>query len=478
MKKRSNVIVNFLYNSVYQVLLIILPLMTSPYISRVLKSEGIGLYSYTYSIASVFAMIGLLGVNNYGSRAIAVCLNDKRKRSTCFWNIFAVKGFASLFALIVYIFYVILVCPDSYKIVAYVQIITILTSFFDINWFFFGIEKFKLTVTRSTIIKVMTVVLVFVLVKDENDVLIYTLLAISGNFISNIIIWPFLKSEVSFVKPTWSEMKGHIPQLLILFIPVLAISVYNKMDKIMLGWMSTFSQNGYYENTERIINIPFGVITALGTVMLPRMSSLYSEGNNKQTKKYLELSMEFVTFLGSAMTFGIASIAPEFSPIFFGNGYDGVEMLIILISPTILIKAWANVIRTQYLIPLHYDKVYVVSVCLGAVVNLIVNTILIPKYAAVGAVIGTIFAEFVVMIYQTAFVAKYLTVFKYLKQGGYYVLMGSAMFVVVRIIANMVRLNVIGLILETCVGAIAYIVLCFPYVYVRHRDTLRKMLRR
>lgn len=477
-QKKSNVIMNFLYNSAYQVLLIILPLITSPYISRILKSEGIGLYSYTYSIASVFAMFGLLGVNNYGSRTIAACLGDKKKYSVVFWNIFAIKGLASFAVLVVYLFYVSFICPETYRMISYVQVITILTSFFDINWFFFGIEKFKLTVTRNTIIKVAIVVGVLTLVKDESDVVLYTLLVIGGEFISNIIIWPFLKKEVDYIKPTWDEMISHLPQLLILFIPVLAISVYNKMDKIMLGWMSTLSQNGYYENTERIINIPFGIITALGTVMLPRMSSLYSQGNQRQTDQYIKLSMEFVILLSSAMTFGIAAIAKEFSPIFFGDGFDGVATLIILISPVIIIKAWANVIRMQYLIPLHYDRVYVVSVCLGAVVNLIINWLLIPRYAAVGAVIGTIIAELVVMFYQTLFVAKYLPVFKYFGQGIYYIVIGGIMFVVVRFVANRVRLSVVGLIVEVCAGAVVYAVLCLPYMYIKHKDIMKNLFRR
>lgn len=158
MRKKSNVLINFLYNSIYQILLIILPLITTPYISRVLNAEGIGLYSYSYSIASVFALVGMLGINNYGSRSIAAYQDDKQKRSETFCNIFAIQFIISTIVLGVYFIYIIFICPEQYKIISIVQSLAILCSLVDINWFFFGMEKFKLTVTRNIVIRIVTVI--------------------------------------------------------------------------------------------------------------------------------------------------------------------------------------------------------------------------------------------------------------------------------------------------------------------------------
>lgn len=476
-EKKTSVFFNFVYSSMYQILLILLPLITTPYVSRILKAEGVGIYSYSYSIASVFALIGMLGVNNYGNRTIATYQKDRKKRSEAFWNIYAVQMTATTIVFAAYIIYIVFMCQEKYRVILIANIITILCSFTDISWYFFGMEKFKLTVIRNMIIKLITVACILLFVRKESDVLIYTLLVVGSVFISNLILWPFLKKEVDYVRPTLKEMVKHVPQMLLLFIPVLAISIYNKMDKVMLGMMSNISQNGLYENTERIINLPMGFISAFGTVMLPRVTSMYSQGEGNKTEQYLELSMEFVIFLSAAMTFGIAGIAKEFSPIFFGNGYGGVEILIIAISPVLLIRSWANVIRTQYLIPLHYDRIYVISVCLGAIVNLIVNWILIPKYAALGAVIGTIFAEMIVMLYQTAFVAKFLPIKKYFVNSIYYIISGGVMYLAIRLISKKVKLNPMGLVIEILIGGCTFILLCVPYFYIKHRKMVDNICR-
>ena len=187
------------------------------------------------------------------------------------------------------------------------------------------------------------------------------------------------------------------------------------MDKVMLGQMSTMSEVGYYEGASKILNIPTGVITALGTVMLPRMSNLAAKGKTRESGQYIRQSMVFVMFLAAGMMFGIAGIAEDFVPLFLGDEYEKCVLLIRVMAPTVPFIAWANVIRTQYLIPNHEDKSYIISVVLGAAVNLAVNLSMIPAFGALGAIVGTVCAEGTVCVSQTVMVRKKLEVTRYLR---------------------------------------------------------------
>lgn len=474
MKSKSNIKLNFLYNSIYQILLIILPLITSPYISRVLGKNGIGIYSYTYSLASTFALIGMLGVSNYGNRAIATVQDNRNERSKIFWNIWSLQLFVSSLMILFYIVYLIFLCPEQYILVSWVQIITILCSVVDINWFFFGMERFKVTVIRNIIIKILSVCMIFLFVKSKNDVWIYTLIIVGGMFLSNIIIWPFLLREVDIVRPKWNLIKSHFRQTLLLFVPVIAIMLYNKMDKVMIGSLSDMNQTGLFENTDKIITIPLSFITALGTVMLPRMSYLFAKKNKKEILKYISVSMEFVCFMSAAMAFGIAGIAIEFAPLFFGMEFSETGILIMALAPKIIFIAWANVIRTQYLIPLHKDRVYVISVWLGAIVNLFVNFLLIPSMGAMGAIIGTILAEATVMIYQTICVWNEIPIRKYINNGIYYFIAGIIMFIVIRLIGVSMKGDIYTVFIQIILGGILYCLLCLPYVVLRYSHEIKE----
>lgn len=474
MMKNSNIKSNYIYNIFYQILLIITPLITSPYVSRILGTTGIGMYSYTYSLSSCFAMVGLLGVNNYGNRSIASVQDDKEKRSVVFWNIFYVQAIFSIVMIVIYLIYTSLFVSNEYRTAMFIQTLTVVCSLFDINWYFFGVEKFKLTVTRNSIIKILNVALILLLVKNKTDVNLYIAIIASSLCISNVVIWPFLKNEVNFVEPDFKEMLKHVKPLLILFIPVIAITLYNKMDKVMIGMFSTVDEVGLYENTEKIISIPKGLITALGTVMLPRMTNLYSNGESNSAIQYIDKTMDFTCFSAFAMSFGIAAISNEFAPWFFGKGFEGVSTLLIGIAPTIVFISWANVIRTQYLIPLKKDNIYIISVWIGAIVNLIFNTLLIPSLGALGAVIGTVLAELSVATYQTYSVRKELKIKKYIVNGLAYLIIGVLMFVLVRFVSNIDVNAFITILIEIAVGGIFYLILATPIFLNRNNIILIK----
>lgn len=460
----SNIKKNFIYNVLYQVLVLILPLITVPYVSRVLGSSGIGIFSYTYSIVNYFMLIAMLGINNYGNRTIAKVRDNKNELSKNFFGIYFIQLVMSIIMILLYVLYFTFFNID-YKIIAIIQSIYLFSNMLDINWFFFGLEKFKLTVTRSTIVKLLSLILIFMFVKTKNDLWIYTLILSGSTLLSQILLFSFLRKEIKFVKITKKDIRSHIKPILTLFIPVIAISLYKVMDKIMLGNMSIINEVGYYEQAEKIIGIPVGIITALGTVMLPRISNLVAKNKDKEIKKYIKKSINFMMFLAFPMCLGLIAISNNFIPIFLGKSFIKSSTLVNYLSITILFLSFANVIRTEYLIPKEKDKIYIVSVMLGAISNLIINYLLIPKYSSVGATIGTIFAEFFVMIYQVICVRKELPIKEYLKDISSYLYKSLIMFSIISLI-NYTNLNVIlKIFLQVVNGILIYFLLNRKYIF-------------
>lgn len=460
----NKVKINVIYNLIYQILVLILPLITVPYVSRILGADGIGIYSYTYSIAYYFMIIAMLGLNNYGNRTIAKVRDDKEKLSKEFCSIYAFQITTSALMIVCYLIYVLVFC-NQYKQIAFIQIIYVISSMFDINWFFFGIEKFKLTITRNTIIKLLSLVLVFVFVKTPNDVWVYTMILAGSILFSNIVLFSFLSKYITIQKVKKKDIIKHLKPNLTLFLPVIAVSIYKIMDKIMLGLLSNVVEVGYYENAEKINQVPITIITALGTVMLPRVSNMLSNNQENEVKKLLDKTMPFIMFLSMPMVFGMVAISKDFSILFFGESFEKSGYLIQLLSVTIVFLAWGNVIRTQYLIPKERDREYIISAFLGAIVNFVMNCILIPKYASIGACIGTIAAEFIVMFYQSWVVRKELSLKEYIKSSIGFLIKAIVMFVIIIMVGDLIQNSKLKrIIIQIIVGVFTYALLNIRYI--------------
>lgn len=459
---------NIIYNVIYQVLIFVIPLITMPYVSRVLGADGIGIYSYTYSIAYYFMIIAMLGLNNYGNRTIAKVRDNQEIMSKEFWSIYIFQLLTTSIMIISYFVYILIFCKE-YKIIAILQSMYVISSAFDINWFFFGIEKFKLTITRNTIIKVLSLILIFVFVRTENDVWKYTVILAGSTLLSNIVLFSFLRKYIKFAKINKVDVLKHLKPNLVLFLPVIAVSIYKIMDKIMLGMMASVTEVGYYESAEKIINVPIAIITAVGTVMLPRISNMISNDQEEQVKQILNRTMPLVMCLSLAMMLGLMAIAEDFAIIYFGQAFTKSGVLIQLLSITIIFLSWGNVIRTQYLIPKERDKDYIISAFLGAIVNFIMNIIFIPKYQAVGACFGTICAEGVVAFYQTFVVRGELKILQYLKESLPFLIKALIMYVIViyigkYIVKHLVVTGKVKITLQILSGILVYALLNIRYM--------------
>ncbi|MFC9744216.1 polysaccharide biosynthesis C-terminal domain-containing protein, partial [Streptomyces noursei] len=264
--------------------------------------------------------------------------------------------------------------------------------------------------------------------------------------------------------------------LVVLFIPVISISIYKMMSKVMLGQFSTVTQVGYYANAEKLVNLPNNIITALGTVMLPRISYLVANRDNDTTNRYTTISLTFISCIAPLMAFGIAGIAPELTVAFYGNEFIGSGSILKILSFTVIAAALATVIRTQFLIPNEKDKLYIIAVGTGAVLNFVFNLITIPKYGAFGAAIGTVLAEITVAIIQLVGSWGKILYKEYFINTICYSVIGTVMYICLRLISGKINNLILTIGVQVVLGMCIYGVLSVIYIMIRSKKNARELL--
>lgn len=469
----KNLAKNFLSNALYQIFTIIFPLLTMPYIARVLGAEQLGIYNYTYAIAIYFAMFVKLGADHYGNRSIAKVGTDLNKRSEVFWEIFGVQFLNGIFCTLTYLLFIFLFIKNNQKI-AYLQVFLIISYSLDINWFFYGVEQFNIVILRNTMVKIFTIICVFLFVKNIGDVWIYTVIINAGSIIGFLVTWVQLKSYVRFnyIFKCMSLKKifSHLRPTFVLFIPIISASIFTSFTTILLGQITNMKNVGFYDAGSKVLSMPKSVIAALGTVMLPKMAAAYeNEKSKKLANEYLDISIVFVSFLSIVFTFGLLSISNEFILLFYGNGYlKSISVLNFLVI-YLPFYALGNVIRTQYLIPQSKDRPFVISVLLGAIASVIVNLILIRPLGVVGASLGTVASEVVLALYQIFAARKEIDLKKFIGPLILFFAAGLTMWGLLNVIPLAIHSAMIKIILRIIIGAVIYLAICgFYFIYSKN----------
>lgn len=455
MQKKS-VTKNYMYNLIYQVLVLILPLVTTPYISRVLGAENIGIYSYTTSISAYFILFGSLGVALYGQREIAYKQGNKKDYSKTFWEIVIFRAITIFISII--IFYLTFARGDNeYSIYYKILILEIIGNCIDITWFFQGLEDFKKAVIRNLIVKIVSIVCTFTFVKSSGDLWIYFMIYVSSILIGNGSLWLSIPKYIEKVNRSELKIARHLRPTIMLFIPQIAIQVYTVLDRTMIGAIITDkSEVGYYDQSQKIIKMLLAVITSLGTVMLTRISNNLANGEKEKVKAYMKKSFRVVFMLSFPMIFGIFAVSGVFVPLFFGQGYERVIILMNVISPILLLIGLSNVTGTQYLLPTKRQREFSISVICGAIINFIMNISLIWNYGAVGASIGTVIAEFTVTAIQVYFVRLDFNFKEILKSSKNYLISAIIMFILCLVLVKALPVSVISLLIEVVSGVAIY----------------------
>ena len=457
--KKSRAFTNFIYNSAYHIFAILIPLITTPYVSRKLGAGGIGEYSYAYSVASYFALFITLGLANYGNRTIAFARGKGKNLSKEFWSIYLFQLLIGVIVNAIYLIYCFSFSANPQ--ISLLILLYLISVGVDITWFFWGLENFKLTVTRDFIIKIFTTACIFIFIRDADDVWKYTLILSGGSFLSQALLWTSLRKYIHWEKPSQAEIRQHIKPNLILFVPSVAVSFYKIMDKIMLGVMSSRIEVGYYHSCERVLQVPMALVTSLGTVMQPRMSNLISEDVEEDyLASLMRKSVALALFLSTSIGFGIMTVSKEFVPIFYGNGFEKCTALFLILLPSCIFLSFTNVFKSQYMVPNKLDKEYTLALFTGAAVNLLLNLLLIPHIDSVGAAWGTLFAEISVTIVITVIMHRTVNVWHYYKTALPFIISGLIMFLTCRGIQFEMD-AISGLLIKVVVSAVVYLATLF-----------------
>ena len=446
---------NYLYNVSYQVLTLLTPFITTPYLSRVLGPDGIGVYSYTTSIVSYFILFSTLGLSNYGQREIAYHRDDRYLQSRTFFELNLLRVFLVFFNLAVYYFVISFSAKD--QIIYWIQALNIVAVLFDVSWFFQGLEEFGKIVFRNFVIKLLSIVLIFLLVRTSGDLNKYIALLGSMNILSGISIWFYLPKYLVKVPPKELQPFRNFKVIIELFLPQIAIQIYTVLDKTMIGLITSSPfENGYYEQAEKVVKLSLTVVTSLGTVVLPRVAYSFAKKQYDEIKRLMLKSYQFVWFLTIPMCLGLIGISGHFVPWFFGPAYTKVILLIQILSFLTIVIALSNVTGIQYLLPTNQQNLLTASVVCGSIMNFFLNLMLIKSHGSVGAAIASVAAETVVTTVQFYFVRHVFRFIDVLKLSTKYWFAGILMLCVIHFVGTYLPADILHTIELILLGAGIY----------------------
>ena len=460
MNNSKSITKNYLYNLIYQILIIIIPIITTPYVSRVLGADGVGKYSFSNSIVSYFVIFASLGFGYYAQREIAKYQGDKKKQSEIFWEIIIVRSVSVLTALVFYFTVMALgVFKEEYILLMMILSVSILAVAFDISFLFAGNEVFSKTVLTNTLLRILNVVAIFVFVKDRNDLWKYVLITALTLLTANASLSVYAKSFLCRIDIKSLKPIRHIKPAVILFLPTIAISVYTYLDKTMIGVITGSDfENGFYEQAEKIVKIVMTVVTSLGAVMIPRNSNAFERKDMQAIRQNIYRSVRFVLLLGIPMMIGLIAVSDNMVPWFLGDGYYKSANIMKILSVLILAIGLSNVFGLQYLIPADEDKKFTISVTCGAFTNFLLNLVLIRLFKSYGAAIATIVAETVVTVIMFCFIRKNVSLCEILKNSTKYLISGIIMFVPCFVLGRILEPSIINTFIIVFIGVVVYLI--------------------
>jgi O-antigen/teichoic acid export membrane protein len=403
---------NVAYNTILTVSNVAFPIITIPYVSRILGVENIGVVNFAVTYASYFALFVALGIPLYGIREIAKQNNNPEGRNRTVSELFTINVLSAIIFSIVYlvtIFSVPTLSQDREFLL--ITGISVLFVPFNVDWFFSGREKFKLVTLRSLAAKIIALGGLFIFVRTREDIIPYLILTVIANLSSQI--WNFgymLKTEVKF-RFRNLQIKKHLKAVLVLFVSNIAISVYTMLSTLLLGFLSDYTQVGYYTSAIHVSKAVLPIVTAMSLVMVARINTVKGEKDNQtEILRLLNNSFEYMMMLAIPATIGLMVIAPRFVPLFFGAEFIPATVSLQILSSLIVIIGLSNLFGIQVLVALGHEKKFLTAVLFGTVSSFCLNLLLIGKYGSVGASVASVIAELMVTATTFIFALKVIPV--------------------------------------------------------------------
>lgn len=394
-KKLAN---NIMLSSAYQIMVMIVPVLTTPYVTRIFDVTLMGEYNLSLSIVSIFVVAAQFGLPSYGSREIAIAKTDL-ERQNIFFQLLTMQFFLSIFLFFLCNILFIGLANFSNKPLFFIQSLLILVNIFDFSWFFVGIEEIGKTVLRNAFTKIFTTLTIFVLIKSEKQINIYALINVLGMLLGNLTMVASISNYINLKAIRFYSDKKHIINSFKLLLPRLFTTSYDSAERNILNLATSASNVGVFSEAKKIINLAFSVINAAFSALSPRMSYHASRGENDKVSYYFEKGLYNSTLFSVIIVSGILTVAPEFVDFFYGDGYEAVTNVLRMLALSLAIIPIISLINNGILIPLKKDKNYLVSILIIVIFGIIFNLILDPYLGAVGAATSYLLSQLLSLIY-------------------------------------------------------------------------------
>lgn len=472
---------NFVYNLINTSLGILFPLISFPYASRILMAERIGEVNFFQSIIQYVLLLTSLGIPMYAIREIAKVRDNVALRNKTLLEILILNLILTVFGYC--IIFIILMTIDKVQVnipLFLILSISIILTTIGCDWFYQGVEDFKYITIRGIIVRSISLILLFWLVKTEQDVLYYAICITVGSLGGNIFNFVRLKKYVKMSDLMSNDLKPfrHIKPVLRIFVLNLIVSIYINLNVIMLGFMKNNESVGLFASATKLTQVILTMVTSLGAVLLPRMSNMISNNQMSEFRELAQKSLDFIILITLPVSFGLVLLANFLIPIFCGDTYSEAILTLQILAPIIIFIGVSNVLGIQILYPQGHENIVIFSTAIGAVINFLLNLWLIPKYSQNGAAVATLFAEFVVTA-AMCIIGKRLMWVKWRKRYWGYIAATTVMIVCVYLIKQ-INLNfTLDFVLSVLTGAIIYLlflILTRDPFYITFRNTLTQKL--
>ncbi|MDR3185271.1 MAG: flippase [Christensenellaceae bacterium] len=407
---QKSIKLNVIMNGLYMISGIIFQLVTYPYISRILNPEGIGSIDFSQTYISYFSMVALLGIPVYGIRACAVVRDDKEKLSKTVQELLIIALLMMIFsysALSISFFFVKKIRIEFLLTITFSA--TIFLNSISMNWLYSALEEYAYIAIRSISLNVVAIIAMFLFVKTSQDYIVYAIITVCASAGSSILNLFHSRKYIIFKKPKKYDFKQHIKPVLSFFAITAIISIYTNLDKLLLGFLIDDDNLsvGLYSTVNRIYRGLIVIVSILGTVLLPRMSYYYK--NNQKDKYFLLISkaVNFVLVFAIPLILFFSFNASTIVLLYAGEEFSKSTNTLLILLPGILLAGLNNITGNQILITMQKERILIISVIVGAIVDFALNLILIPKFTYVAPAIATICAELVILTVQVIYLKKY-----------------------------------------------------------------------
>lgn len=460
----------------YQLLNIIVPLITTPYISRVLGVSGVGYNSYVASIVNYFSLFIILGTYTYGQREIGANQNNKEKYTIIFLNISILKIVLGAIGISAY-FLTIPLHEENLRLLFLIRVLTLFANTIDVSWFFQGMENFQITATRQMGIRILGAISVFMFVRKPEHLVLYAGIDAGLALAGNISILPYLKrylelKDILKILRLKTEIKvcKYLKGTIVLFVPQIATSLYMSLDKSMIGYFyKSGLESGYYEQATKIHAMGLALIVALTSVLIPRIALLSNEKNDTEMQNILSKGITYVLFMGAPLAAGISAIGYNFLQWFLGTEFTKSADVLQITALLIFIMGLTNFLGYGYMVATAQNKAYTITVVCGTCINFVANCLLIPQIGALGAAIASVFSECCVLFFQVVYLKKKTGIYIPFYEGKQYIISAAIMGIITTFLSKRLTPNFTHTMIIVVVGVIVYIM---PLLIIKDRYLL------